>query len=113
MIRVAILVLALSVWAARGQTTNNPAPPRDEALKTKIATQAEETPPEPRQAKPNEIQGKNVTYSGIAVAAIKTDRVLQLFNPAAPSRYGSAEANVVREPGTRKVSGLKIFSIEF
>ena len=63
--------------------------------------------------KPNEIVGKNVTYSGIAVQLAKTDNPLQLINPAAPARYGSSEDNVSRDPMTGKVTGLKIFAIDF
>ena len=35
---------------------------------------------------PNEIVKGNFAYSGIAVAAFKTDNLLQLFNPFAPAR---------------------------
>jgi hypothetical protein len=66
-----------------------------------------------RQAKPNEIMKGNVTYSGIAVQAVKTSNPLQLFNPAAPARYGAAEDNVLRNSMTGRASGLKIFSIRF
>jgi hypothetical protein len=38
---------------------------------------------------------------------------LQLVNPAAPAKYGSAEDNVLRDPISGRVSGWKIFSIGF
>jgi len=63
--------------------------------------------------KPNEIRGRHTTYSGIAVQLFKTDRPLQLINPAAPARYGSAEQNIVRDPIKGKPVGFKLFSIEF
>jgi len=63
--------------------------------------------------KNNQIVSGDVTYGGIAVAAVKAENKLQLLNPLAPDEYGSAEDNVVRDPVTRSVSGLKIFSIEF
>ncbi len=63
--------------------------------------------------KPNEIVVGKLTYSGIAVAAVKTGKPLQLLNPLAPPEYGLPEDNVVRDPITRNVSGLKIFSIRF
>lgn len=64
--------------------------------------------------KPNEIKTEwSVTYSGIVPQLLKTDNVFQLFNPAAPERYGFAEQNVVRDPIDNKVSGLKLFSIQF
>jgi len=65
------------------------------------------------QVKPNEIVKGKITYSGIAVAALKTDNLLQLFNPLAPARYGSPENNVLRDSVTGRVSGWKLFSIRF
>ena len=61
----------------------------------------------------NKIVGRRVTYSGIAVQAIKADNPLQLLNPAAPEKYGNGEDSVTRDPKTGWVNGLKIFSIEF
>jgi len=63
--------------------------------------------------KPNQVVGKNVTYSGIAVQLARTDNPLQLINPAAPPQYGSPEDNVARDPINGKVTGLKIFAIDF
>jgi hypothetical protein len=54
-----------------------------------------------------------VTYSGIAVQALKTRKPLQLINPAAPPQYGSPEDNVLRNPVSGEVSGWKLFSIRF
>ncbi len=66
-----------------------------------------------QEAKPNEIIGSKVSYSGIAVQLVKTDNPVQLINPAAPARYGSPEDNTLRDPIEGKVIGLKIFSIKF
>jgi hypothetical protein len=66
-----------------------------------------------RTEKPNEIKLDGVSYSGILVQLTKTDNPLQLINPAAPAEYGSPEDNVVRDPITGRVSGLKLFSISF
>ena len=66
-----------------------------------------------QEAKPNEIVGEKVSYSGIAVQLVKTDNPLQLINPAAPAKYGSPEDNTLRNPIDGKVLGLKIFSIRF
>jgi len=60
----------------------------------------------------DEIKAGKLTYSGIAVEAVKVDNPLQLINLAAPVHYGFAEANLVRDPVARP-SGLKIFSIAF
>ena len=65
------------------------------------------------EVKPNEIAKGNVAYSGIAVEAVKTDNLLQLFNPFAPAAYGSADDNTLHDPGTGKARGWKLFSIQF
>jgi hypothetical protein len=65
------------------------------------------------EVKPNEIVKGKVAVGGIAVAAIKTDSPLQLFNPFAPARYGSAEDSTLHDPGTGKARGWKLFSIQF
>jgi hypothetical protein len=54
-----------------------------------------------------------LSYSGIAVAVVKADNPLQLLNPLAPERYGSAEDNSLRDLKTGQVSGWKLFSIRF
>ena len=36
-----------------------------------------------------------------------------LVNSAAPERYGSAEDNLVRDPASGKVSGLKFLQLRF
>jgi hypothetical protein len=64
-------------------------------------------------AKPNEILKGNVAYSGVAVQLLKAPNPLQLFNPAAPPQYGSAQDNLVRDPTTGRAFGLKIFSLRF
>jgi hypothetical protein len=46
------------------------------------------------------------------VQLLKTDNPLQLLNPAAPARYGSAEDNVIRDSFTGTASARKIFSID-
>ena len=47
------------------------------------------------------------------VQLVKTNNPLELINPAAPERYGSADDNVVREPASGKVSGLKFLELRF
>ena len=62
--------------------------------------------------KANEIKRNGVTYSGILVELAKTDKPLELINPAAPPEYGSSEDNVVRDDKGEQ-RGLKLFSINF
>lgn len=65
------------------------------------------------EGNPNEILKGNFAYSGIAVAAFRTDNLLQLVNPLAPERYGSGEDNVLRDLKTGRTSGWKLFQIRF
>jgi hypothetical protein len=65
------------------------------------------------EVRPNEVTSAGLSFSGIIVAAFKTDNLLQLVNPFAPSRYGSAEDNSLRDFQTSKLSGWKLFSIRF
>jgi len=99
------VLAAFSAWAQPGT--------KEESLETFTAKRARENPPEVQLSKPNEITVGRLTYSGIAVQVVKTDSLLQLVNPFAPERYGQAEDNVVRDPISNHVSGLKIFSIQF
>ena len=65
------------------------------------------------EGNPNEIVKGNFAYSGIAVAAFKTDNPLQLVSPFAPAKYGSSEENVLRDLKTARPSGWKLFQIRF
>jgi hypothetical protein len=65
------------------------------------------------EVKPTEIVKGNVTYSGIAVAWLKTENWLQLVNPLAPAKYGSGEENILRDSSTGRVYGWKLLSIRF
>ena len=65
------------------------------------------------EVKPNAIVKGKVAYSGIAVSAVKTDNLVQLFNPFAPARYGSALDNALTDQGTGKARAWKVFSIQF
>jgi len=89
------------------------AQPADNELKAETVRRAEEDLVAPKTEKNNQVSGRKVIYSGVAVAAAKAENKLQLLSPWAPDEYGSAEDSVVRDPITRAVSGIKIFSIKF
>ena len=108
MLSIFILYSALGLLAG-----NTEAPRAIDSLEAQTAKRAAETPLTLIEKKPNEIKSGKFTLSGIAVQIATTDNVLQLINPFAPAEYGWAEQNVVWEPGGTKISGLKIFSIEF
>ena len=69
-----------------------------------------------RPSKPNNvIQSKRfpgIEYSGMLVQLVKNNP-LQLMNPCAPAEYGDGEANIVRDPVTKKIEGWKLFQISF
>ena len=100
-----------TVLAACAQTT-----PGDDAMDAQIRRRLAARPDRSlltlRQEKPNEIKRNGVTYSGILVQLAKTDKPLELINPAAPPEYGSSEDNVVLDPNGGQ-RGLKFFSIQF
>lgn len=68
--------------------------------------------------KANQVSHGNVTYEGLFVQFVKSDKKLQLINPAAPPEYGSGRDNLVRDPsspglGSGGREGLKLFSVQF
>jgi CRISPR/Cas system-associated protein Cas5 (RAMP superfamily) len=84
-----------------------------ESFEAEIAREAKDWAVEIREEKPNEIKIGYFTYSGIFLEALKADNLLQLLNPFAPPEYGSSEDNLVLDPITSKVVGLKFFSLQF
>jgi len=105
------LPILLSAMAALGVYAETPQ--TSDSLEAWSAQRVLETPPTIEENKPNEIQVGNLSYSGITVQVVKIRNPFQLINPLAPMEYGLAEANVVREPDGGRISGLKIFSIQF
>ena len=106
--KLVILVFTLGVFTASAQTKQT------ERLHESTGTQrGKQASGLSFAAKPNEIVKGNVAYSGVAVQVVKTSSPLQLVNPAAPPRYGSAEDNLSRDLFSGRASGLKIFSIRF
>ena len=68
-----------------------------------------------RASQPNSVQSEEypgIRYSGISEQAARGNP-LQLINPFAPARYGDGERNILRNPFTRAVEGLKLWQISF
>ena len=107
--KLAILAFALSAFAVYGQSNLS----ADKAVESAGAQRGKPTPRLGQAPKANEIVRGNVVYSGVAVQVVRTSNPLQLVNPAAPARYGSAEDNVLRDPTTGRSEGLKFLSIRF
>lgn len=111
--RLLMLFTVVLVFRATAQPTNAPAPGPSPTLSFQAQAAARESPATLKEVKPNEIVSGKVTYSGIAIEAIKTGRPFQLLNPAAPAQYGSPEDNLVRNPINNRIVGLKFFAVRF
>jgi len=95
----------INYWLApqvRTETETKPAPSYSPGLELRAPT--------PNSAPSEKYPG--IQYSGIWVQAVRSNP-LQLINPFAPARYGDGEANILRNPFTRAVEGLKIWEISF
>ena len=62
------------------------------------------TPPPP-------IYRENV--QGVIPRAVRGGNPLQMLNPIAPAKYGTAEQSVVLDPDTGKWKGIKVFEVLF
>jgi hypothetical protein len=131
------LLLALSIVAVRGASTNLPPanialPPANTALITALTPtntaplpngdqwslsgsvkQPDLTPVLTLVEKPNELRLGKVTLSGSLVEAVKVENPLQLINPWAPREYGESQDNATFSLITSQVTGWKLFAIEF
>jgi len=107
--RISILLGVFAVLTANAQPVTS-----EEALESQLATRLSKASSLiAYDVKPNEVVRDRVSYSGIAVQLLKTDNLLQLFNPAAPAKYGSAEDNVLRDSVSGRASAWKLLSIGF
>ena len=107
-----ICMIGITVTAGAQQT--NAIAAREQSSSHKNAIEAAVTAtPQLSQKAPNQSRFGTFTTEGIAIQVAKTPNPLQLINPAAPANYGWPEANVVRDPIDKRVSGLKIFSLRF
>jgi hypothetical protein len=60
---------------------------------------------------PPPIRQDNV--QGVVPRALRGGNPLQMFNPKAPAKYGTAAQSVVFDPETGKWRGIKLFEILF
>jgi hypothetical protein len=125
---VLLLSTAASAWAgalqtptllqidksARTQTgQTNAVPQTGQKSTTQIELFAQEMPLTMERPAPNEITRGHIDVDGSLVELARMDNPLQLINPAAPERYGSAEDNLMRDPASGKASGLKFLELRF
>jgi hypothetical protein len=106
--QLAILVLTCGALSANAQVTS-----AERLLESTGGKRGTQTNTVPFTEQKTDIVKGNVAYSGLTIQAVRVGNPLQLVNPAAPSRYGSAQDNMVRDPITGRSSGLSIFSIRF
>lgn len=107
--RISIALFALTLLTATTQPTR-----AEDSLESQLSARlGKVSSRSSTEARPNELVKGSVAYSGIVVQVLKTDNLLQLLNPLAPAKYGSAENNTLRDSITGRVSGWKLFSIRF
>jgi hypothetical protein len=104
-----VCILIFAALSTVGQETSETL---SQAVKNEIARQVLEEKFEARHPPPNEVRSARFTCGGIAVQLVHTSQPLQLLNPAAAGRYGSAYQNVVTDASTGRATGLKVFSIK-
>lgn len=108
----------LAVVAGAAEATNAP-PAKAQGGRAAPSLQVQTPAPVPlvlptlQEPKPNEVFAGKVTYSGIAVQAVKAKNPLRLLNPAARPQYGSGLDNLVRYRASGTGPLLKIFSLDF
>jgi hypothetical protein len=91
---ISILLIALAATAS-AQTFRTPA--------TKKNIKRAPTPPP--------IYKENV--QGVIPRAVRGGNPLQMLNPKAPAKYGTAAQSVILDPDTGKWRGIKLFEIFF
>jgi hypothetical protein len=96
-----LLTLGQPVRAARNRATAlSPAPSFEHRQRAHEAR------------RPATLSGRDV--SGVIPRAIRGGNPLQMLNPLAPAKYGTAEENVSLDPDVPgKGNGIKFFSISF
>lgn len=93
---LALLFLAFCAGHAAAQTFTAPVNPRGEVR---------------RERPPAAISREPVT--GVVPRAVRGGNPLQMLNPRAPARYGTAEQSVVFDPIANKWRGIKLFTFNF
>lgn len=93
---LAILVLAICTGTAAAQTFTAPVNRR--------ADQRTERPAPELSREP---------VTGVIPRALRGGNPLQMLNPRAPARYGTAEQSVVFDPYLSKWRGIKLFTFNF
>jgi hypothetical protein len=93
----AVLVMTLIASAAFAQTYTAPVPPR------KVTGPQKPPPPLPAREP-----------GGVIPRAVRGGNPLQMLNPLAPARYGTAQQSVTVKPeDPGKWNGIKLFEIYF
>jgi len=112
------LLVIFAASAAGAQPTNAPpakvtSPQATQTVQSRGVAEIKQPVLVLQSPKLNEIVKGKITYSGIAVAAVKSRHPLTLLSPLASPEYGGPEDSVVRDPATGRVLGLKLFALQF
>jgi hypothetical protein len=105
-ILIACLASGLLALGQAARAAANPATARSHAVSF-------ESRHHPRQThRPAPLSAQNI--SGVIPRAIRGGNPLQMLNPLAPAKYGTAEESVSLDPDVPgKWNGIKLFSISF
>lgn len=110
--------MAATVRSQNTQTTPGETPPLRDSIESEVnreiwrQSQGQSPLLFLRTPKANEINVNGRTYDGILVQMAKGNP-LELINPAAPPEFGSPVDNVTWSLTGQRVTGLKLFSIQF
>src|SRR6266576_5351673 len=66
---------------------------------------------QPKERKPPPLAP--VPVDGVIPRAVRGGNPLQMLNPKAPAKYGTAAQSVILDPDTGKWRGIKLFEILF
>ena len=105
-ILIACLASGLLTLGQAARAAANPATARSHAVSFESRHHARQT------HRPTTLSEQNI--SGVIPRAIRGGNPLQMLNPLAPAKYGTAEENVSLDPDVPgKWNGINLFSISF
>lgn len=116
-VAVVAMFMAATGRSQNTQTTPGETPPLRDSIESEVNREIWRqsqgaSPLFPPTPKANEITINGVTYAGSLVEMAKGNP-LQMVNPAAPPQYGSPIDNVTWSLTWQRVTGLRLFSIQF
>ncbi len=105
-----ILALAATLTTAWAQDVDAK---KKREKETELQRQQQATQAVYRVEAPNRIRGKQVSYSGATVHAVKLGNPLQLINPFAPLEHGNGTDNLAPPMRRGEPPKIAVFTIEY